>query len=130
MKIKSTALSVFISGTHSFDNEIDYQIKLLLSELISKKARKRNANLNNEFGAVEDDGLGRTTLYLKMDGNVDNPNIYFDKIRIKEKIKSEVKKEIEEIKNIIKEDVLNKKTDSTKTEEEKQPDVILEWKDE
>ena len=102
----------------------------MLSELISKKARKRNANLNNEFGAVEDDGLGRTALYLKMDGNVDNPNIYFDKIRIKEKIKSEVKKEIEEIKNIIKEDLLNKKTDSTKTEEEKQPDVILEWKDE
>ena len=130
MEIKSTAHSVFIQGTHSFDNEIDYQIKLLLSELISKKARKRNANLNNEFGAVEDDGLGRTTLYLKMDGNMDNPNIYFDKIRVKEKIKSEVKKEIEEIKNIIKEDVLNKKTDSTKTEEEKQPDVILEWKDE
>ena len=25
---------------------------------------------------------------------------------------------------------INKKTDSTKTEEEKQPDVILEWKDE
>ena len=130
MNIKSSALSVSIAGTHSFDNEIDYQIKLLLSELISKKARKRNANLNNEFGAVEDDGLGRTALYLKMDGNVDNPNIYFDKIRIKEKIKSEVKKEIEEIKNIIKEDLLNKKTDSTKTEEEKQPDVILEWEDE
>ena len=33
---------------------------------------------------------------------------------------TEVKKEIDEIKNIIKEDLLNKKTDSTKTEEEKQ----------
>ncbi|MEE2930927.1 MAG: AsmA-like C-terminal region-containing protein, partial [Bacteroidota bacterium] len=70
MEIKSSALSVFISGTHSFDNEIDYQIRLLLSELISKKARSKNKKLDNEFGLVGDDGLGRTNLYLRMDGNV------------------------------------------------------------
>ena len=127
MEIKSSALSVFISGTHSFNNDIDYQIKLLLSELISKKARKRNTNLDKQL-LVEDDGLGRTTLYLKMDGTVDDPNIYFDKIRIKEKIKTEIKKEKEEIKKIVKEDVLNQKTDSTKKQE--QPEVILEWEDE
>ena len=40
------------------------------------------------------------------------------------------KKEVEEIKTIIKEDVLNQKTDSTKLPEEKSPDIILEWKDE
>ena len=130
MEIKSTALSVFISGTHSFDNEIDYQVRLLLSELISKKARSKNKNLDNELGVVKDDGFGRTTLYLRMDGTVDNPNIYFDKIKIKEKIKTEVKKQAEEIKTIIKEDVLNQKSDSTKPQEENLPDIILEWKDE
>ena len=46
MEIKSSALSVFISGTHSFDNEIDYQVRLLLSELISQKFRKKNTNIN------------------------------------------------------------------------------------
>ena len=61
---------------------------------------------------------------------MDEPNIYFDKIKIKEKIKTEFKKEVEEIKTIIKEDVLNQKTDSTKTPAEKSPDIILEWKDE
>ena len=127
MEIQSSALSVFISGTHSFDNEIDYQIKLLLSELISKKARKRNNNLEKEL-VVEDDGLGKTTLYLKMDGTVDDPNIYFDKIRIKEKIKNEINNEKEEIKKIIKEDVLNKSNDSTN--KQILPKVILEWEDE
>jgi len=127
MEIKSSALSVFISGTHSFNNDIDYQIKLLLSELISKKARKRNTNLDKQL-LVQDDGLGRTTLYLKMDGNVDNPNIYFDKIRIKEKIKTELINEKEEIKQIIKEDVLKQKSDSTQNEDK--PEVILEWEDE
>lgn len=127
MEIKSSALSVFISGTHSFNNDIDYQIKLLLSELISKNARKRNTNLDKQL-LVEDDGLGRTTLYLKMDGTVDDPNIYFDKIRIKEKIKTEIKKEKEEIKKIVKEDVLNQKTNSTK--KQGQTEVIIEWEDE
>ena len=65
-----------------------------------------------------------------MDGTVDNPNIYFDKIKIKEKIKTEVKKQREEIKTIIKEDVLNQKRDSSKIEEEKEMDVLIEWEDE
>jgi hypothetical protein len=130
MEIQSSALSVFVSGSHSFDNEIDYQIRLLLSELISKKARNKNKDLDNELGAVEDDGLGRTALYLRMDGKADNPNIYFDKIRIKEKIKTEAKKETKEIKTIIKEDVLNQKSDSIKIEEEKETDVLIEWDDE
>jgi len=69
-------------------------------------------------------------LYLRMDGTVDNPNIYFDKIKIKEKIKTEVKKETEGIKTIIKEDVLNQKSDSSKIEEEKETDVLIEWEDE
>jgi len=127
MEIKSSALSLFISGTHSFNNEIDYQIKLLLSELISKRARKRNTNLDKQL-FVEDDGLGKTTLYLKMDGTVDDPNIYFDKISIKEKIKTEIKKEKEEIKKVVKEDLFNQKTDSTKKQET--TEVILEWDDE
>ena len=130
MEIQSSALSVFISGFHNFDNEIDYQIRLLLSELISKKARNKNKNLDNELGVLGDDGLGKTTLYLRMDGTADNPNIYFDKIKIKEKIKTELKKETEQIKTIIKEDVLNQKRDSSKIEEEKEMDVLIEWEDE
>ena len=98
--------------------------------MISKKARNKNKDVDNELGVVTDDGLGRTTLYLRMDGKSDNPNIYFDKIKIKEKIKTEVKKETEEIKTIIKEDVLNQKSDSSKIEEEKETDVLIEWEDE
>ena len=34
------------------------------------------------------------------------------------------------LKTIIKEDVLNQKTDTTKVPAEESPDIILEWKDE
>jgi len=130
MEIKSTALSVFISGTHSFENDMDYHIRLLLSELISKKFRKKNTNINNEFGVVEDDGLGYTTVYLKMTGNVDNPDVSFDRIKIKEKIQSKAAEEKQKLKEIIKEDVFQQKTDSSNTKQEEGADIILEWEDE
>ena len=46
MEIKSSALSLFVSGTHTFEQEIDYNIKLLLSELMSNSFRKKNTNIN------------------------------------------------------------------------------------
>ena len=49
MEIKSSALSVYISGTHSFNNEIDYNVTLLLSELLSGKFRQKNTTIK-EFG--------------------------------------------------------------------------------
>ena len=54
MEIKSSALSVYISGTHSFNNEIDYNITLLLSELLSK-FRQKNTTIK-EFGEEKKDG--------------------------------------------------------------------------
>ena len=130
MEIESSALSVFVSGTHNFDNEIDYRIRLLLSDLLSRKSREKNKSFDNEFGALIDDDLGRTTLYLRMDGTSVDPNIYFDKIRIKEKIKKEVKKEKEEIKKIIREDILKQKDTSTVKLDKNEEDILLEWKDE
>ena len=127
MEINSSALSVFLSGTHTFEQEIDYSIKLLLSELLSNTFRKKNTTINNEFGEVNEEGQIFTTVYLKMTGNTDDPTISFDGLRIKEDIQESINSEIETIKTIIKEDVL-------KIEEplEKEPgeDVIIEWEEE
>ena len=127
MEIKSSALSVFLSGTHTFEQEIDYNIKLLLSELLSNTFRKKNTTINNEFGEVTDEGQIFTTVYLKMTGNTDNPIISFDGLKIKEDIQESVNTEIEIIKTIIKEDVLKAEDP---LEEEQGQDVIIEWEDE
>jgi hypothetical protein len=39
--IKNSAMNVDFYGTHTFDNIIDYHIKLLLSEVLAKKTRKK-----------------------------------------------------------------------------------------
>ena len=127
MEIKSSALSVFLSGTHTFEQEIDYNIKLLLSELLSNKFRRKNINANNTFGEINEEGKTFNTVYLKMTGTSNDPKISFDGLKLKENIQDEITTEIETIKNIIKEDVLNQ---AEKKEKEKGQEVIIEWEEE
>ena len=119
MEIKSSALSVFISGTHAFNQDIDYDVKLLLSELLSTSFRKKNT----EFGEEEKDGKIFNTVYLKMTGNTEDPKIYLDKIRFMEDVSEGIKVEKETIRNIIKEDVLQTK----KKKDEDGQEVEIEW---
>jgi len=128
MEIKSSALSVFISGSHTFEQEIDYQIKLLLSELMSTKFRKKNTQVKKtEFGEVKENGKIFNTIYFKMTGNSENPNISFDGIRFMEDVQIGITQEKEKITTIIKEDVLLTKEQE---KQEKGQDVIIEWEDE
>ena len=120
MEIKSSALSVFISGTHAFNQDIDYDVKLLLSELLSTSFRKKNT----EFGEEEKDGKIFNTVYLKMTGNTEDPKIYLDKIRFMEDVSESIKVEKETISNIIKEDVLQTKK---KEKDEDGQEVEIEW---
>tara|TARA_B110000238_G_scaffold86491_1_gene95128 strand:+ start:2485 stop:4959 length:2475 start_codon:yes stop_codon:yes gene_type:complete len=128
MEIRSSALSVFLSGTHTFEQEIDYRIKLLLSELMSTKFRKKNTNVKKtEFGEIKENGEIFNTIYFKMTGNSENPNISFDGIRFREDIQKGIVQERKIITNIIKEDILLTKEQEQK---EKEQGVIIEWDDE
>ena len=127
MEIKSSALSVFISGTHTFAQKIDYRIKLLLSEIISTKFRKKNTQIQEtEFGEIQKESKIFNTIYFKMTGDADDPYVSFDGLRFKEDIKKSIKKEQETITNIIKEDILKNKE---KEKVEKGHDITIEWDD-
>ena len=128
MDIKSSVLTVSISGTHNFKNEIDYNIQLLLSEILSNEFRRKNTNMNNPYEKIEINNENFSKIYLKMKGNTDNPKIYFDKIYAKKKLEEKLNKEKETIKTIIREDILN---DNPKTKTPVQDeDLIIEWEDE
>ncbi len=77
MEILSSAADFSVSGKHSFDNNYEYHIKVYLSEILSGKYRK-SKKLNSEFGTIEDDGLGRTSLFLKITGKDDNIKVAYD----------------------------------------------------
>ncbi len=129
--IKSNALDLTISGTHTFDNKIDYRFKVLMSDVLWRKAKK-NKKENSEFGYIEDDGLGRTTLFLHMTGTVDDYSISYDTKGLKESWKEDIKKEGNTLKKILKEEFGWFKKDSTKTKKDKPKDdgFIIEWEEE
>ena len=102
MQIVSSALSLVVSGTHSLDNDIDYNITLLLSELMSNEFRKRNTKINKEIGEIKTNNDGLTTIFLKMTGTTEETKIYFDNIKFNQKINSEIEKEKKSISEIIK----------------------------
>jgi len=92
MSIKSDAINIEALGTHTFDNTIDYRLRILLSELLGKKVKKPKKG-DEEFGTVEDDGLGHTTIFIKITGTVDNPIVSYDTKSVFEKKKNAVKED-------------------------------------
>lgn len=120
MDIASNAINISASGTHNFDNEVDYHFELLLSDLLAKKARKSKKE-NEEFGVIEDDGLGKTRLFLSMKGPVNNPVIGYDKKGMKEKFRNDLKIEKVSIKQLLKEEFGWFKKDSSLIKEKNQP---------
>ena len=103
MDIVSNALNIGVSGTHNFDNEVDYHFELFLSDLLAKKARKSKKE-NEEFGVIEDDGLGKTRLFISMKGPVNKPSISYDSKGMQQKFREDLKNEKKSMKQILKEE--------------------------
>ncbi|MBN8701827.1 MAG: hypothetical protein J0M08_02100 [Bacteroidetes bacterium] len=127
MDVKSTAIDIVCSGMHGFDNSIDYKIKLYLNDILSKKAKKAKRE-NDEFGQVEDDGLGKISLFVLMTGTVDNPIIKYDRKSAFNYVKQDMQKEKQEIRKIFKEEFGKDNSKSEKKEQESDKIKVI-WKE-
>lgn len=110
--IKNSALNVELWGKHSFNNEIEYHIQLLISELIASKKRA-NKELDEELSFVEHDPENRRSVFILMTGTVDNPIIKYDRKGLRQKIGSDLKAEKQNLKQLLKEEFGLFKKDST-----------------
>jgi uncharacterized protein involved in outer membrane biogenesis len=100
MEIKSSAVDLTMSGTHDFDNIVDYHFIVSLDELRARKAKTKKEN--NEFGEEESDGNKRYKLYVAMKGPVDDPEIrYLDAKGFIEQKKEELRQEKQNMKQIL-----------------------------
>jgi hypothetical protein len=114
MEIRSNVTSLKISGTHTFDQHIDYHIVTPL--------RKRQVSDTEELNAIEDEGSGRTNLLLKITGTTDNYKVSYDTKAVKKKIAADLKNEVKELKDAFK----NKGT-KQKKEVELEKDDYFDW---
>jgi hypothetical protein len=77
MAINSTAFNITAAGTHSFDNVFDYRLKVLLSEVLFNKARKKKKEID-EF-LMEESSEDQTTIPLMIVGTPVNYDVRFDR---------------------------------------------------
>lgn len=131
MDIKSSAFNISASGEHGFDHQFNYNTKVNLSEILSKKALVKKEN--NEFVMLEKTGE-RVNIFLHIWGTPDNYKIRYDKREAKQQIREDIITEKKELKTILKEELgLFKKhnIDSTrKQNKEESPGYIMDWGDE
>ena len=89
MDINSSAFNISGSGTHRFDGHFDYRMRVLLSDVLYGRARRAKPE-NQEFGIVEDDGLGRTSLYLLVSGTSDDYRVSYDRTAVRDVIRESI----------------------------------------
>ncbi len=100
MEIRSSALNLQLSGRHSFENEIDYRLQVLLSDLLARNHRERR-NPQEQYGEIIDDGLGRTTLFLKLSGTTHDPVFSYDYRGVREKLRDDLRSERRNLADIL-----------------------------
>jgi hypothetical protein len=100
MDVKSSAADLSVNGKHSFDNDYEYHVKMLLSEILSKQRKKNKSNVT-EFGVIEDDGLGRTSILLKVTGKGEELKVGYDIKAVSADVKNNMKSEKQNLKSIL-----------------------------
>ncbi len=122
MIIITNALDLNLSGTHTFDNDINYSFNFRFRDIKGK-------NITTEFGDVIDDETG-FRVFLKMDGNIENPNLSWDREARKEMRKIQKEETKEEIKSVLKTGFGINKKDTTIniSKEDVTPKEIIELK--
>lgn len=115
MDIRSNVTDIRISGTHTFDQRIDYRV-------VTPLRGKSRATAGEASNAIGEDGKGQLKLFLKITGTTENYRIAYDTEAVKKKIISDLKKEVKELK-----DAFRHKETQKKKEVEVQEDEYFDW---
>ena len=100
MSVASSILNVQVFGEHAFDQEMDYHVNLLLTDILRRKTKKTKTFDGHEIV----DEKGKTRLYLWVRGKPDNIKVGYDKREVRKKLKDDFKKEGQTIKQLFKEE--------------------------
>ncbi|QTN37961.1 AsmA family protein [Cryomorphaceae bacterium] len=125
MSINSSALDFAGNGTHTFDNQIDYHVRMRLSDVLVRKQQKERPDLEEHY--VFEDSAPGPLLFLTMTGDVYSPTIKYDAKSASKNIAAEFKNEGQEIKEAFQSEF---KPDTTTDKTQEEPDFIIEWNEE
>ncbi len=110
MEIKSNVTVLQLSGTHAFDQTINYRV-------VAPLRNKKKIDIT-EAGSALEEMDGRTKVFLKITGTTDDYRVQYDTEAVKKKIANDLKKEVKELKDAFKLKGQKKKKEMEVTDEE------------
>lgn len=130
-EIISNAFDISLFGYHKFSGDYEYHMRIHLSDFIGGKS-KRLAKQQSEFGYIEDDGYGKTTLFLLATSKNGKSKMKLDGNEIKKNLKSNARDEKRELKKALHDQFGWFKQDTTlkNSTEPKKQEFIIEWDEE
>ncbi len=120
MHISSNALDLDIEGTHYFNSNIDYSVRLQLRRVLS--GNKQNKTGGYDDFIVIDDRPDQPFIWVNIGCTVSDPCPGLDQDKMKEDLKKGWQQQGNDLKNLFKKD--SAKTQNT------QPEYIFEWEEE
>jgi hypothetical protein len=115
MDVRTNVTQMLISGTHTFDQHIDYRV-------VAPLRSYKKINLSEAGSSIESDSKGQSKIYLKIQGTTDNYRVTYDVDAVRKKIATDLKNEVKELKEAFK----NKGTKKQK-ELELEEDDYFDW---
>lgn len=91
MEIRSNVTVMQLSGTHTFDQQLNYRV-------VAPLRNKKKINIE-EAGSALEEMEGKTKIYLKITGTTDDYKVQYDTEAVKKKLASDLKKEVQELKD-------------------------------
>lgn len=119
MAINSSVLNLELKGTHDFENNIDYIVRLKLSDILfsRRKAKPKKSEFDEHLAVVEK--RDEHVIPVAISGTVDDPKISISGQGFAESIGDDLKKQGEQLKQLFKKD---------KPAEKKEGNgIIFEW---
>ena len=125
MTINSSALDFAGNGSHTFDNQIDYHIRMRLSDVLVRRHEKERPDLGEHY--VFEQPESGPLLFLSMTGDVHHPDIGYDARSASQNIAAELRDKGRELREAFREEF---KPDTTRDRTQTEPDFVIEWNEE
>ncbi|MBN2274804.1 MAG: hypothetical protein JXR41_14610 [Bacteroidales bacterium] len=124
MLINTSAFNIALSGTHSFDNAFDYRLKLALSDVLFRKAKRKKKDID-DYLIMEND-VEKSVLPVSIIGYPDNFDVSFDSKRAFDLIKKNIQQQGAEMNEIF----WGNSSPSDEKPEKSDDKPIIEWEEE
>ena len=108
MVIHSSAMSIALQGTHTFDNNLDYYVNFSLRHVLGK-----DEPITNEYGYLVDDDKGNRMIYLHLYTKNGEVEVDLDKFGEDKGLVESTNKEFIEVKSVLKEELGLYKNDTS-----------------